>query len=62
LHGLVNRANDPHRELMKFKWMRDHKIISDAEYQASVAEVRAIHDPNSRESLGEERQIHRTFN
>jgi hypothetical protein len=34
-HGQVNLANDPERELAKFKWLRDEEIISDAEYNIS---------------------------
>ena len=40
LHLAVNSANDPKLEAQKFKWLLDHEVISDAEYQAAMEQLR----------------------
>jgi hypothetical protein len=37
LHLAVNFENAPKQEERKFKWLLDHGVISDAEYQGAIA-------------------------
>jgi hypothetical protein len=44
LNATVNPANDPNRELNKFKWLKDHAVISEIEYQDAIAKIKATHE------------------
>jgi hypothetical protein len=41
LHLAVNFENPPKQEERKFKWLLDHEVISEAEYQGAIARLSA---------------------
>lgn len=46
LHMQVNPANQPDKEQMKFKWLRENDVLSDDEYRQALAELSA-HEPKA---------------
>lgn len=45
LHGAVDHAADPNKELTKFRWLKDHSIITELEYQDAVTIIHSAREP-----------------
>lgn len=43
-YGHVDLANDPEKEIGKFQWLKERKIISETEYNEAVARISQHHD------------------
>lgn len=41
----IDYSNAPENEIDKFKWLLDHDVITDREYQDAVEKIEAHHDP-----------------
>lgn len=42
LHGAVNFNNDLNKEVQKFRWLKDHGVISDPEYREAIAKLEKV--------------------
>lgn len=45
LYDAVDHAADPNKELAKFRWLRDHAIITELEYQNAVPKIVSAPEP-----------------
>jgi hypothetical protein len=45
LYGAVDHAADPNKELTKFRWLKDHSIITELEYQDAVTKINSTREP-----------------